>query len=94
VGVTVGAQDGLSPRGLTDERVNSEHDREPSADTPDNNEQQEANASGQVGPLARHFAIPAWLSDRVHDVTVLSVIMLIQLFWLSLLAYGLFSIFK
>jgi hypothetical protein len=94
VGVTVGAQEGLSPRGLTDERVNSEPDGEPRAAAPNNNEQQKADASGQVGPLARYFAIPAWLSDRVHDVTVLSVIMLIQLFWLSLLAYGLFSILK
>ena len=92
--MTVGAQEGLSPRGLTDERVNAEQDGEPRADAPNNNEQQEADASGQVGPLARRFAIPAWLSDRVHDVTVLSVIALIQLCWLSVLAYGLFSIFK
>jgi hypothetical protein len=94
VGVTVGAQEGLSPRGLTDERVDAEHDGEPPTDAPNNDEQQQADAPGQVGRLARRFAIPAWLSDRVHDVTVLSVIMLIQLVWLSLLAYGLFSIFK
>jgi hypothetical protein len=91
--MTAGAQEGLSPHGLTDERVNSEQDGEPCADAPNNSEQQKADASGEVGPPARRFA-PAWLSDRVHDVTVLSVIMLIQLFWLSVLAYGLLSIVK
>jgi VanZ like family len=92
--VTVGAQEGLLPHGLRDERVDRIQDAEPRAHAPHNNTQQQADASGQIGSLALGVANPSLLGRRVHDVTVLSVIALIQLSWLSVLGYGLFSVVR
>lgn len=52
----------------------------------------EARPAGQAEEQARHKAqvrAPAWLiRDRIHHVTILSVIAAVQLAWIAALIYG------
>ena len=90
---TFAASEALAPRGLIEKRVDRVKERGPHADAPGDNEKEQANASAQVSAIALGVVVPS-LGRRVHDLTVLSAIALVQLIWLWALGYGLFSIIK
>ena len=90
---TFAASEALAPRGLIDKRVDRVKERGPHTNAPGDSEQQQANASAQVSAMSTGVDVPS-LGRRVHDLTVLSAIALLQLTWLWVLGYGLFSIMK
>ena len=75
------------PSGLTHERVQGIQSAEPDADAPE-----QGDAQTRVETSGRLAAVPVSLGRRVQVVSFLSVIAVVQLAWLSLLAYGLLSV--
>jgi hypothetical protein len=85
---TVAAFEAMQPRGLVDEELNGVTDVDPRGDAP-----KQRDAETYVEPSAASAArVTVSLGRRVHDASVLAVVAAVQLAWLSVLGYGLFSL--
>jgi hypothetical protein len=84
----VAAFEAMQPRGLADEELSAETDVDPRGDAP-----KQGDAQTYVEPSAASAARgTVSLGRRVHHASVLAVVAAVQLVWLSVLGYGLFSL--
>ena len=85
---SVAAVEAIKARGLVDEELNGVTDVEPRGDAP-----KQGDAQAYVEPSAASATrVTVSLGRRVHDASVLAVVAAVQLVWLSVLGYGLFSL--
>ena len=85
---SVAAVEAIKTRGLVDEELNGVTDVEPRGDAP-----KQGDAQTYVEPSAASATrVTVSLGRRVHDASVLAVVAAVQLVWLSVLGYGLFSL--
>ena len=85
---SVAAVEAIKARGLVDEELNGVTDVEPRGDAP-----KQGDAQTYVEPSAASATrVTVSLGRRVHDASVLAVVAAVQLVWLSVLGYGLFSL--
>jgi len=88
VTTSVAAVEAIKARGLVDEELNGVTDVEPRGDAP-----KQGDAQTYVEPSAASATrVTVSLGRRVHDASVLAVVAAVQLVWLSVLGYGLFSL--
>jgi hypothetical protein len=77
------------PRGLPDEHVNGVTDVEPRGNAP-----KERDAQGYVEVTAAASVVTLSLGRLVHQASILAVVAAVQLAWLSILGYELFSLLR
>ncbi len=78
----------LAPHGLSQDRVEGVEHADPDAEA-----QGEHNDPGAQLSAAVTARVPAVRSRRFHDATFLSLLAVVQLVWLAVLGYQLFSLF-
>jgi hypothetical protein len=89
VATSVPAVEAREPGGLPDEHVNGVTDVEPRGDAPE-----QGDAQTYVEVPAAASVVTLSLGRLVHEASILAVVAAVQLAWLSILGYEIFSLLR